>query len=443
MAENSLKTNRKGGPFRIIALVVAITVVAAVALELTADARRSPFKPLTIFARALAYIEMSYVEPVDQQQLVYGAIRGMVDALDPHTTFLDPEEFRILESDTEGRFAGIGVEVAMRDGWLTILSVFEGGPAAKAGLLPGDRFIAIEQEDARDIRLFEAVRKMRGKPGTIVHVSIRRASSSKTLEKALTRAFIDVDPVDSRLLPDRVQYLQLKAFQETAAEEVRKAIDQAVLATRGKGGLRGLLIDLRDNGGGLLGQAVLVSDEFLSGNVIVSTRGRDGKLLREFRANKRATRPRWPLVVLVNERTASASEIVAGALSDHKRATLVGVRTFGKGSVQEVIELPDGSALKLTIARYYTPKGRSIQAQGIEPDIVVEQPAGNGPVIREESLDGHLAPSKTKKKRGRKDSAGANDVQDASGETPIVFPNDHQAQVGYQELRRLLSKSRR
>lgn len=439
MREKLLKPNRKAA-LRAFGTLVAVTVVAAVGFELTADARRSPFKPLTIFARALAHIEVSYVEPVDQEQLVYGAIRGMVGALDPHTQFLDPAEYRILQSDTEGRFAGIGVEVAIRDGWLTVLSVFDDGPAAKAGLLPGDRFLTIEAEDARDIRLIDAVRKMRGKPGTQVRVSIRRDGLNEALERTLTRAFIDVVPVASKLV-GRVLYLQLKAFQEGAVDKLRDAIDVAALQTRDQGGLEGLLIDLRDNGGGLLQQAVLVSDEFLSKGLIVSTRGRDGEQLREFRAQKRGTRPGWPIVVLVNERTASAAEIVAGALVDHKRASLVGVRTFGKGSVQEVIELPDESALKLTVALYYTPSGRSIQAQGIEPSLIVEQHKGDGPVVREESLDRHLVAASEKGKREAKRKSEG-EVRAVAGETAAKFPDDHQAQVGYQELRRLIGSAR-
>lgn len=437
MAKNPLKNNRKE-QFRKVAFVALLGSVALLLVTLTADARRSPFKPLTIFARALAYIEMSYVEPVDQQELVYGAIRGMLDTLDPHTAFLDPREYEILESDTEGRFAGIGVEVALRDGWLTILSVFDDGPAQRAGLQPGDRFVAIDDEDARDIRLSDAVRKMRGKPGTKVRVSIRRDSSEKNLERELTRAFIDLDPVDTRLLPDRVLYVKLKAFQEGATTELRKAIDEAALKAKGAGGIVGIMLDLRNNGGGLLREAVAVSDEFLSQGLIVSTGGRDGQHKRAFSAHKRATRPRWPMVVLVNEQTASAAEIVAGALRDSERATLVGARTFGKGSVQEVIELPDGSALKLTIARYYTPRGDSIQAQGIAPDIRVTQATkdeAGGAVIREESLDGHLPASKAGSNKGGKQS-GKDVVQDASGQIALEFPDDLQAQIAYQTLRK-------
>ncbi|MEM7137768.1 MAG: S41 family peptidase [Myxococcota bacterium] len=376
--------------------VVLIGSIAVLLIALTASeapARRSPFQPLTIFARALATIEVNYVEPVDQKSLLYGAIRGLTSALDPHSVFLDPQEYAILESDAEGRFAGVGVEVSARDGWLTVLAVFEGGPADAAGLRPGDRFLAIDGKDARDIRLYDAVQAIRGEPGTTVDVAIRREGAEHSIERTLTRAFIDVDPVESEVLADGVVYLRIRAFQDNTTDAVVAALDRAVGELRGRGGVQGLLIDLRDNGGGLLREAVLVSDQFLSSGVILTTRGRGGELIREFAARRGGTRPKWPIVILINENTASAAEIVAGALSDQGRALLVGVRTFGKGSVQNVFELPDGSALKLTVARYFTPSGRSIQAAGITPDVVIEQPTEEGatPPIREEELEGHLS----------------------------------------------------
>ncbi|MEM7436738.1 MAG: S41 family peptidase [Myxococcota bacterium] len=376
--------------------IVLIGSIAVLLIALTASAapaRRSPFQPLTIFARALATIEVNYVEPVDQKSLLYGAIRGLTSALDPHSVFLDPQEYAILESDAEGRFAGVGVEVSARDGWLTVLAVFEGGPADDAGLRPGDRFIAIDGKDARDIRLYDAVQAIRGEPGTTVDVEIRREGAEHSIERTLTRAFIDVDPVESEVLADGVVYLKIRAFQDNTTGAVVAALDRAVGELRGRGGVQGLLIDLRDNGGGLLREAVLVSDQFLSSGVILTTRGRGGELIREFAARRGGTRPKWPIVILINENTASAAEIVAGALSDQGRAVLVGVRTFGKGSVQNIFELPDGSALKLTVARYFTPSGRSIQAAGITPDVVVERPIEEGatPPIREEELEGHLS----------------------------------------------------
>ncbi len=403
-------------------------------------ARRSPFQPLTIFARALSTIELSYVEPVDQEKLVHGAIRGMADALDPHSVFLDPEEYAILEADAAGRFAGVGVEVAMRDGWLTILTVFDGGPADAAGLLPGDRFLTIDDEEARDIRLDEAVRKMRGEPGTQVDVTIRRDAVPAAIERTLRRAFIDIDPIHVRYLERGIVYIQVTTFQERTAELFREALDRAVSALRDTTGFRGLLLDLRDNGGGLLREAVLMSDEFLSGGVILTTRGRGGDVIREFSARRGGTRPKWPIVILINEQTASAAEIVAGALSDQKRAVLVGARTFGKGSVQSVFELPDASALKLTIALYYTPSGRSIQAEGIVPDVTVASPIKDEepPPLREQDLDGHLEARRV----GGEQSSSRARVQPVpeDAKPSAMLSDDPQAQRGYQILRQRIGR---
>jgi carboxyl-terminal processing protease len=415
------------------AIVGALAVMLVVGLASEAPARRSPFEPLSIFARALAYIEVSYVEPVDQESLLYGAIRGLADSLDPHSVFLDPKEYEILKSDAEGRFAGVGVEVSTRDGWLTILSVFEGGPAAKAGLRPGDRFLSIEGEDARDVRLYDAVRRIRGEPGTVVNVTIRREGQEQALERTLTRAFIDIDPIEMQVLDDGVVYVRIEAFQDGTARALSDELDEAVVKLRRRGGVKGVLVDLRDNGGGLLHEAVWVSDEFLTSGVIVTTRGRGREMISQYSARRAGTRPKWPIVVLINENTASASEIVAGALRDHGRAVLVGVRTFGKGSVQNVFELPGGSALKLTISRYYTPSGRSIQAEGIAPDLVAEQPRAEGDPepIREEELDGHLA---AKPGGGTERSVGRR-APEATGKVPEIFSEDPQGQRGYVVLK--------
>ncbi len=410
--------------------VAAVMLVAVTASEV--PARRSPFEPLSIFARALSFIELAYVEPVDQEKLVHGAIRGLADSLDPHSVFMDPEEYAIFTSDAEGRFAGIGVEVSTRDGWLTVLSVFDGGPAAKAGLLPGDRFLAIEGDDARDLRLYDAVRRIRGEPGSIVKVTIRREGQSGALERTLTRAFIELDPVELQTLGDGAVYVRIKAFQDGTARALRRALDEAVMKLKKQAGVRGLLIDLRDNGGGLLDEAVWVSDEFLANGTIVSTRGRDGEVIKQYDARRAGTRPKWPIVILINENTASASEIVAGALQDQKRATVVGVRSFGKGSVQTVYELPGGSALKLTISRYYTPSGRSIQAQGIIPDLIAEQPRQDDEPdpLREEELEGHLVA-----KHGRSKPGKSQQAPEANGAIPKLFVDDPQGAKGYWVLR--------
>lgn len=411
----------------------AIAVVAATASD--APARRSPFEPLSLFARALAFIELAYVEPVDQEELVHGAIRGLAESLDPHSVYMDPDEYEIFNSDAEGRFAGIGVEVSTKDGWITVLSVFEGGPAKRGGLLPGDRFLSIDGEEARDMRIYDAVRMIRGKPGTTVDVALRREGVPDAVEVTLSRAFIEVDPVHMEVLDDGIVYLRIEAFQDGAARALRDALDRAVMKLRRKGGVRGVLLDLRDNGGGLLDEAIWVSNEFLASGVIVTTRGRDEREVARYSARRGGTRPKWPIVVLINENTASASEIVAGALQDQERATLVGERSFGKGSVQTVFDLPGGSALKLTVSRYFTPSGRSIQALGITPDLHAEQPRTNGEPepYREEELDGHLAATHS---AGR--SLEKRDAPPVNGKVPKKFEDDSQGARGYVVLRDMI-----
>lgn len=446
MVSFSQSARRVGG-----ATALVLAFLAGVVFQpglVGADASEaSPFQNLSIFARALAHIEASYVDEVDQDALIHGAIRGMVSSLDPHTTYLDPDEYRTLTADTQGQFAGIGVEITVRDGWLTVLSVFDGGPAEDAGILPGDRFLHIARRPARDMRISDAVRLMRGEPGTTVRVGLRREGEEEGLDVELTRAVIEVNPVDALLLPDRVLYLELKAFQDNSTAELRAAIDTALAQARAQGGISGIILDMRNNPGGLVRQAVLVADEFLPNGTIVSTRGRDGRMLDESTAHSRGTRPEWPMVVLVNGYTASAAEIVAGALRDQERALIVGTRTWGKGSVQNIIELPDGGAMKLTIARYYTPSGTSIQAQGIEPDVVVAQLSPTAVAaarlqseeqLREESLSRHLdgGDSDEPERAVAREQAREGTPAD---EDRAPFSDDYQAQMAHQTLRAIIA----
>lgn len=405
----------------------------------------SPYANLAIFARALSQIEVSHVEPPDQDALIYGAIRGMVETLDPHSSFLTPEQYRLLMSDTEGHFGGIGIEVDVRDGWLVVHGVIAGGPAEEAGIQTGDRFLAIDGLGARDMRLSDAVEHMRGAPGTPVTIRLRREGTEQGIDLTLTREVIHVEAVEARVLPNRVFYARLRSFSETTTDELRAALDHAVSETSGEGGLRGVLLDMRGNPGGLLNEAVRVSDEFLTEGVIVSTRGRDGQVLDEARARSAGTRPDWPMVVLVDHYTASAAEIVAGALHDHHRAVLVGQTTWGKGSVQNLIELPDGSALKLTIARYYTPSGVSIQARGIDPDIAIEDLDAEAlqalhdrsPVISEASLEGHLVgEDHASSETTPRDSARTS----GEGAADEPFSDDYQARTALQVLSTLIGE---
>ncbi|MBI5512951.1 MAG: S41 family peptidase [Deltaproteobacteria bacterium] len=397
--------------------------------------RASPYRRLGIVAQVLAHIENSYVDPVDEDRLIDGAIRGMVNTLDPHSAYLDAEEYALLESEATGQFGGIGVEIDARGDYLTVISPIAGSPAARAGVRAGDELLAVDGQDARGLDVDEAVRRMRGAPGTHVRVVLRRRGQTEPLRLDLVREVVRVTSVEAHLLDDGVGYVNLRAFQERSSQEVSAALDRL---TRSAGGsLRGLVLDLRNNPGGLLDEAIFIADQFLASGVIVSTRGRDGAAQDEARAHVAGTRPEFPIVILVNEYTASAAEIVAGALQDHHRATLVGTRTFGKGSVQTVIDLPDGGALKLTIARYFTPSGRSIQAQGIAPDVQVEAvdlptpPAADSPEApeRERDLARHLPNS--------------NQGDPTPPSVPGSDLRDLQLRVGYQLVRGMLRDAAR
>jgi carboxyl-terminal processing protease len=427
----------------------------ALGLCVTASAQAggsSAYPKLEVLARALAHIEASYVGEVTDDALIEGAIRGMLKVLDPHSAYLDANELRILDSDTEGQFGGVGIEVDVNDGWLTVLRVMPGGPAAKAGVRAGDRFLRIDGQSARDLSIEDALQRMRGEPGTRVQVTLRRHDAPAALDLTLTRDVIHVDAVEGRLLPDGVIYVQLRVFQQDTITQLRHVIDEAQDRAAANGGkISGLLLDLRDNPGGLLSAAVLVADEFLNEGVIVSTRGRGGKLLRENRAQRAGTRPDWPMVVLTNGFSASAAEIVAGALHDQKRAVLVGTRTFGKGSVQNIVDLPDGTAMKLTTALYYTPAGTSIQARGIEPDVVIDQldPAVlrearlGGGEISEAALTGHLGNENAPPPATSSSADRQAPKQPASPDRRLPdFEEDYQAFMGHQVLRALIAQSR-
>jgi len=402
----------------------------------------SPYYKLEAFTRALAHIEQSYVDVPDGERLMRGAIRGMVEELDPHSVYLDRDELQILEDDAEGRYAGIGTEIDVRDGWLTINAVLDGSPAQRAGLKPGDRFLLIDGVPARDMPMLEAIRRMRGEPGTRVRVAVRRNHVEDAIERELTRELVAIRAVDARVLEDATVMLRLRVFQETTASELRRALEQSQKAAAPHGGIRGMVIDLRDNPGGLVAAAVDVADEFLDEGVIVETRGRGDRVLQTQTASRAGARLEFPIVLLVNARTASAAEILAGALRDHERAVVVGERTFGKGSVQNVIGLPDGSAIKLTTARYYTPSGRAIQARGIEPDVVVE--ASSVPrslldaPIREADLDRHLSAADLDAPAGARGSRGARLTPGAA----TAFQSDGQARAALQVLRALIATQR-
>jgi carboxyl-terminal processing protease len=357
---------------------------------------RQDYESLELFTNILSIVKKNYVEEVDTKKLVDGAVGGMLSSLDPHSAYLSPEHYKDLQMDTQGRFGGLGIEITIKAGVLTVVSPIEDTPAFKAGIKPGDMIFKIEEEFTKDMTLVDAVKKMRGLKGTKINISIKREGVPELIDFSLVRDTIRVQSVRSRTLESGYGYIRLAQFQERSDRDVQKALETLVA---GKGGLKGLVLDLRNNPGGLLTQAVRISDLFLDAGLIVYTEGRIDSQKQKYFSQKNASWLDFPIVVLVNGGSASASEIVAGALQDHKRAVVLGTKTFGKGSVQTILPLDDNSALRLTTARYFTPKGRSIQATGIVPDIVMDNaPAQDGKPeerkrpggIREENLPGHL-----------------------------------------------------
>ena len=356
---------------------------------------RQDYESLDAFTNILSIVKKNYVEDVDTKNLVNGAINGMLTSLDPHSAYLTPELYKDLQMDTQGRFGGLGIEITVKSGVLTVVSPIEDTPAAKAGIKPGDMIFKIEDEFTKDMTLVDAVKKMRGPRGTKINLSIKREGIAELIDVTLVRDTIRVQSVRSRSLDTGYGYIRLAQFQERSDRDVKNALEK--LAAE-KGGLKGLVLDLRNNPGGLLTQAVRISDLFLDSGLIVYTEGRVESQKQKFYAQKDGSWMDFPMVVLVNGGSASASEIVAGALQDQKRAVVLGTKTFGKGSVQTILPLDDNSALRLTTARYFTPSGRSIQATGIVPDIVVEVTTTQDgkPIekprssLREENLPGHL-----------------------------------------------------
>jgi carboxyl-terminal processing protease len=350
------------------------------------------YRQLELFARVLSYVQNNYVESVDEQQLVHGAIKGMLETLDPHTVFMPPDVFKEMKIDTSGEFGGLGIEIAKKNDVLVVVTPIDDTPAARAGVKAGDQVIKIDDEPTRSMDLARAKQKMRGPAGKKVTLTLMRDGFSAPRDIVIIRDHIRIASVDGALYGG-IGHIRVKNFQERTDLSLSKELERLRGLNGGKE-LRGLVLDLRNNPGGLLDQAVAVSDRFLAGNLtVVSTRGRAGNQSTEERSKDRDTEPSYPVVVLVNAGSASASEIVAGALQDHHRAVIMGIPTFGKGSVQTVIEMEDGSGLKLTIARYYTPSGRSIQEKGILPDFVVgetEAALTKSEQVRERDLKRHF-----------------------------------------------------
>ncbi len=325
------------------------------------------YKNLEIFSNVLSIIQQNYVEEIDAQEVIEGAIKGMLTSLDPHSSFMKPEDFKELQVETKGSFSGIGIEITIKDGILTVVSPIEDTPAFKKGIKAGDLIIKIEGESTKDMSLMEAVKKLRGIKGTEVTISIHREGWSELQDITLVRDVIPLHSVRSKIIATDYAYIRITNFQTKTTADLKKALDEF----NADNDIKGLILDLRNNPGGLLDQSVKVADLFIDEGVIVSTKGRLKDQNMEFKAHSRGKTYKLPMVVLVNGGSASASEIVAGALQDHKRALILGTQTFGKGSVQTIIPMNDGAGLRLTTARYYTPSGISIQAKGITPDVII------------------------------------------------------------------------
>ncbi len=381
--------------------VVFVTVASWSISRMVVAVPNETYESLKIFSDVLGIVEKDYTEEVDSKELIYSAIKGMVRNLDPHSSFMTPEDYKEMQIDTRGEFGGIGIEISMKDNILTVIAPIEDTPAFRAGILAGDRIVKIEDKPTKDMSLNDAVGLMRGLKGTDVTIHIMREGFEKSKAVVLTRAIIKVKSVKFRMLEDEFAYIKIAQFQENTSRDLKKAIKKL----KSKGTVfRGLVLDLRNNPGGLLAEAVSVSDVFIDSGIIVYTKGRSEAQRMVFNSEAAKTEPDYPMIVLVNGGSASASEIVAGALQDHKRAIILGTTTFGKGSVQTIVPLSDGSAVRLTTSKYYTPSGRSIQAKGIEPDIVVGDVSKKH--LKEKDLKGHLKaeaePAGKKKSNARK-----------------------------------------
>ena len=409
-------------------VAVLVSLVSATAYR-SATAAGTDYESIELFTDVLAIVKKSYVEEVDTKKLIYGAINGMLASLDPHSSFMPPDTYKELKLDTKGEFGGLGIEISIKDGILTVISPIEDTPAYRAGLKPGDQILKIDDKYTKDLTIMDAVKRMRGAKGTKVTLTIMREGFDKPKEFPLARDIIQVKSVKFKMLDDGYGYVRLAQFQEKTADDLQKAL--ANLNETSKGKLNGLVLDLRNDPGGLLDQAVKVSETFLDeGKLIVYTEGREKDAQMKFSSRKGDKQPNYPIVVLINSGSASASEIVAGALQDHKRAVVMGVQSFGKGSVQTIIPLSDNSGLRLTTAKYFTPSGRSIQAKGITPDIVVERielastEKKESMHLREKDLENHFENNKKELSTEKKDSLP-------------LYKTDEQVKNDYQLLRAL------
>ncbi len=390
----SKKTKMIAG-FAVIVAFLSIFIVSS-QRHSSAEAKGSDYESIELFTDVMAIIKKSYVEEVDTKKLVYGAINGMLSSLDPHSSFMPPDTYKEMKIDTKGAFGGLGIEISIKDGVLTVISPIEDTPAFKAGIKAGDMILKIDDKFTKDLNINDAVKRMRGQKGSKVILTIMREGFEKPKEFPIIRDIIQVKSVKFHLMDGGYGYVRIAQFQEKTDDDLSKALK--TMKEEYKGELKGLVLDMRNDPGGLLDQAVKVADHFVpEGQMIVYTEGREKDSKMQFTSKRGGKEPNYPVVVVINGGSASASEIVAGALQDHKRAIIMGTQSFGKGSVQTIIPMSDNSGLRLTTARYYTPKGRSIQAKGITPDITVEAvelPKSTGKKdgmhLREKDLENHF-----------------------------------------------------
>ena len=389
------------GKFKLV-IVGLIACIFLVNIQSISSFAKERYSDLQLFTKVLNLIQQYYVEEVDTKKLIYGGIKGMLKELDPHTNFLAPEIYKEFESETSGEFGGLGIEITIKKGILTVISPIEDTPAWKAGIKAGDKIVSINGESTKGFSLVEAAKKMRGKKNSSVKLGIFREGFDEPKVYSIKRGVVKIRSAKYTDLEDGYAYIKITSFIENTYRDLKRHLDDHRKKHRS---IKGLLIDLRKNPGGLLNQATKVSDLFLTKGVIVSTIGRNKKEKEVVYAKKTGTIENFPIVVIIDEYSASASEILAGALQDNKRALIMGKKSFGKGSVQSVVKLGDGSGLKLTVARYYTPNGVSIQAEGINPDVELEnldaktikKARKKTKVRREKDIKGHLLSDKEKK----------------------------------------------
>ncbi|NTV48284.1 MAG: S41 family peptidase [Geobacteraceae bacterium] len=440
IAPGSKKTKMIFG-FAVIVAFLSIFIVSS-QRHSSAEAKGSDYESIELFTDVMAIIKKSYVEDVDTKKLVYGAINGMLSSLDPHSSFMPPDTYKEMKIDTKGAFGGLGIEISIKDGVLTVISPIEDTPAFKAGIKAGDMILKIDDKFTKDLNINDSVKRMRGLKGSKVILTIMREGFEKPKEFPIVRDIIQVKSVKFHLMDGGYGYVRIAQFQEKTDEDLSKALK--TMKEEYKSELKGLVLDMRNDPGGLLDQAVKVADHFVpEGQMIVYTEGREKDSKMQFTSKRGGKEPNYPVVVVINGGSASASEIVAGALQDHKRAIILGTQSFGKGSVQTIIPMSDNSGLRLTTARYYTPKGRSIQAKGITPDITVEAielPKATGKKdglhLREKDLENHF---ETEDKSGagetKKDEKKIDKKEDKTEKIPSKLEDN--LKNDYQVLRAL------